>query len=245
MRSHDETKHTTMQQAIERTRRAHPTLEHGFFEALERGELGRDGFVAAQIQFLPAVAYFSRPMMALAARLSDAELRRPLVENAWEEHGEEDLSLAHEQTFQVLLERLGVEVGALDREAAWPGVRAFNASLMGVCAHEPAPTAMAALGMIEDLFAGMSGQLGRAILSRGWLGPDELIHYGLHEELDVEHAEAFYAPLRARWEADDQARAQIERGLELGAHMLWWLFDELYAAAQAEVGPRSAPRLAG
>lgn len=222
----------TMQQAIEATRDRHVIEEHAYFRALASGRLDREAFLITQVNFLEAVAYFSRPMMALAARIPDGRARWPLIENSYEEHGEGSMREAHERTFLELLERLGVATGELDRTAHWPGVRAFNNALMGTCASESPWLGMAALGMIEDLFSQISGELGRAIVARGWLEADQLIHYGLHEVLDVEHAEAFYAPLRERYEDDPDARRAIDAGLALGAHMLWWLYDELLASAK-------------
>lgn len=114
-------------------------LNNRYFSALEDGTMSREMFQETQRQFYFAVRYFSRPMAALMARMPGSALRRSLIHNLSEEHGyvEEkemfDPALAHDMTFLRFLETLGVgreEMSRLREDAA---VRAFNASLMGVC----------------------------------------------------------------------------------------------------------------
>ena len=203
-------------------------LSNPYFEALREGSFEREDFVETQIQFLFAVVFFSRPMMALAGRMPRPEMRLELLHNAHEEHGEGNLSLSHERTFLMLLERLGVVPEAIERRALWPQVRAFNTALAGVCVLDDVLTAMATLGIIEDLFAGISAELGRAIVARGWLSGAELVHYATHELLDVEHAEGFYRQLDGPWAAHPRHAYQIEQGLELGAMIFLRMYEDLH-----------------
>ena len=61
-------------------------------------------------------------------------------------------------------------------------------------------------------------------VANGWLPADRLIHYGVHETLDVKHADDFFEVLQASWHDTRQARYYIEQGLLMGA----FLFDSLY-----------------
>lgn len=223
---------------------AHTIFDRPFFSALSANAFSREDFVETQIQFLHAVVYFSRPMLALAARLPSAAWRAPLLENADDEHGAGDFTRTHEQTFLALLRVLGVEAPQIDERAMWPEVRAFNTALMGACALDDPLTGLAMLGMIEDMFAGISGFLGEAIIMRGWAAREELVHYCVHEQLDLEHAEDFYRPLRAAWDTSARAAYQITQGLELGAYIFMQLYDGLFAARARRVtrdvrGPHS------
>jgi pyrroloquinoline-quinone synthase len=184
---------------------------------LSDGSFEREDFVETQIQFLHAVVYFPRPMAVLAARLPRPEQRLSLLENVQDEHGGGDLTGSHERTFLTLLERLGVSSSGIDRRAQWPEVRAFNSTLLGVCAHDDLPTALALLGVIEDLFSGIAAQIGRLIVERGWLRVEELTHYPTHEVLDLGHAEGFYRLIEPLTRTDSRAAYQVEQGLELGA----------------------------
>jgi hypothetical protein len=203
-------------------------LEGPYFTALRDGTMAREDFVETQVQFAHAVFFFSRPMMVLAARVSNPTVRLPLLANVGDEHGEGDLSMSHEATFTRFLERLGVEKDAPWQRPLWPEVRAFNTVLAGVCTLDDVPTAMATLGIIEDLFAGISSAIGQAVVARGFLSADALVHYKTHEELDELHAEGFYAPLRERFASDEAFRYQVQQGLELGATVFLGLYRGLY-----------------
>ena len=54
-------------------------LENAYFVALRDGSMTRDDFVETQVQFAHAVFFFSRPMMVLAGRVSNPEVRLPLT----------------------------------------------------------------------------------------------------------------------------------------------------------------------
>lgn len=203
-------------------------LENPYFVALRDGSMTRDDFVETQVQFAHAVFFFSRPMMVLAGRVSNPEVRLPLLENVDDEHGDGDLSMSHEATFTRFLERLGVPKDELWKRPLWPELRAFNTVLAGVCTLDDVPTALATLGIIEDLFASISTEIGRAVVTRGFLEQASLVHYKTHEELDVLHAEGFYVPLRSRYATDETFRYQVEQGLELGATIFLGLYRGLY-----------------
>jgi pyrroloquinoline quinone (PQQ) biosynthesis protein C len=218
--------------------------QHRYFASLEDGSFERDDFVETQIQFLFAVVFFSRPMAILAARLPRPELRLSLLSNVGDEHGGGDLRLSHERTFLTLLERLNVSRADIERRALWPEVRAFNTCLAGVCAMDDVYTAVAVLGIIEDLFAGLSARLGKGIVARGWLEAEAMIHYDLHAELDVDHAEDFYRLIEVPYEQDPRHAYQVEQGLELGACVFLGMYEGLYRARGRRVersvtGPHS------
>ncbi len=192
--------------------------DHPYFAALRDGTFGHDDFVATQAQFLFAVDFFPRPMRALLGRGPLA--REALVDNLADEAGRGDPAAAHGATFRELLRRLG----ACEPAAPWPEVRAFNATLLAVCEHEPPAMGLAMLGMIEDLFAGFSAQIGEALVARGWLPAGALVHYATHERLDPAHAEGFYRPAFA------VGGPEVRAGLELGAYVFLRLYRDLFEA---------------
>lgn len=205
-------------------------LESPYLRALRSGALSREGFIASQIQFLHAVVHFSRPMAALAGRVHDASTRRMLLDNIRDELGGGEPSQSHERTFYELLARLGVAAEQVARHPQDPAVLAFNAALDGVCGTGDPLVALAVLGMIEDLFAAISMDIGRSIVSRGWLSRERVTHYPTHAELDLAHAEGFYRHLEGPYTASPQQARAIERGLELGAYVFLRLYEDLYRA---------------
>lgn len=201
-----------------------------YLRALHDGSLSREDFIETQIQFLFAVVFFSRPMAVLAGRLPRPEMRISLLHNVGDEHGEGDLSLSHERTFLELLERLGISSADIERRALWPEVRAFNTSLAGLCTLDDTLTGLAALGVIEDLFAGISASIGRGIIERGWMEETQVVHYATHEALDVSHADGFYRELDGPYATHPRHRYQIEQGLELGAYVFLRMYEDLHRA---------------
>lgn len=233
-----------MRNAIDSIKRRHDVQRNPYLVALVDGSMSREDFVETQIQFLFAVVFFSRPMAALAGRLPRPQMRIPLLENIRDEHGDGHLTVCHENTFLELLERLGVERNDIDARALWPEVRAFNTTLTGLCSLDDALTGLSALGMIEDMFAGISATIGRGIVARGFLPESMIVHYTTHERLDVQHAEAFYSGLYENYASHPRLRYQIDQGLELGAYIFSTLYEGLYRARSRRVlrevrGPHS------
>ncbi len=224
--------------------RVDPVGQSPYFRTLRDGSMTREQFVETQIQFFHAVIFFSRPMAALVGRIPRPQMRVALLENIGDEHGSGRLTVCHENTFLELLARLGVERAEVDRRALWPEVRAFNAALLGACAHDDVYTGLAALGIIEDLFSGISAEIGQSIAARGWLKRRDIVHYTTHETLDVAHAEGFYASLHEPYERHPRWRYQIDQGLELGAYVFLRLYDDLWRARERQwtrevLGPHS------
>jgi pyrroloquinoline-quinone synthase len=224
--------------------RVDPIGSSPYFRTLRDGSMTKEDFVETQIQFFHAVIFFSRPMAALVGRIPRPQMRLALLENLKDEHGAGRLTVCHENTFIELLARLGVERAEVDRRALWPEVRAFNMALLGTCALDDVYTGLATLGIIEDMFSGISAEIGQSIVARGWLKRRDVVHYATHEVLDVAHAEGFYASLYEPYEQHRRWRYQIEQGLELGAYAFLRLYDGLWTARERRwmrdvVGPHS------
>ena len=163
----------------------------------------------------------------LAAKITRAEHRVEILRNVWEEHGEGNVRLAHSATFRELLARLaGLDDHAIDRRVLWPEVRAFNTTLVGACMLDEWRVGAATLGMIERMFQEMSAAIGGAIVRNGWLPEDRLLHYDLHERLDVRHAHDFFAAVGTDLGPDDAY--YVEQGLLQGAAVFLGLYDALW-----------------
>lgn len=218
-----------MKELIDRVLRESGFRECPYFTKLRDGGFEKEDFVETQIQFYHAVTFFGRPMAALAAKIPGYALRLELVRNVWEEHGEGRLSKTHGATFRELLSRLGgVTAGDIERRSLWPEVRIFNTALSGACVLDEYLVGVAMMGIIERMFSEISAWLGQAIVDRGWLPRRRVVHYRLHEKLDVKHAEDFFDVLRPAWAASAENRYAIEQGLRMGSVLFTGLYDGLY-----------------
>lgn len=199
-----------------------------YFAALADGSMSLAGFRASQREFYHAVRYFPRPMAALLARLPDPAARLDILRNLVEEHGDFRPDRFHANTFARFLDSVGTRPPDPDAGEMAPAVHAFNSVLAAACGVHDPDVGAACLGVIEHAFAGLSAKIGAGVVRRGWVAEGELVHYALHAELDVRHAEEFFAVVESRWD-DPAGRSRVRQGLELGAYA----FDQLYRGLHA------------
>jgi pyrroloquinoline-quinone synthase len=242
------TTHPTLGPLIEAVLEESGYRENPYFRELASGGFSREDFLETQYQFYRVVTFFSRPMAALAAKIPTPELRLEVVRNLWEEHGEGDPARVHGTTFLELLARLRPEAPrplavALEERSQWPECRVFNTLLIGVCGLDEYLPGVGVMGIIERMFAEISAWIGRGIVTRGWLTEERMIHYSLHEELDLKHSGDFFAILEKSWDRSARARYEIEQGLRMGALAFNQLFDGLYRA-RARRAMREPPEAA-
>jgi pyrroloquinoline-quinone synthase len=194
-----------------------------YLQALEDDSMTLESFRRSQEQFFFAVSFFPRPMAALVGRIPNPKARIDILHNLVEEHGEFNEELFHHTTFQRFLRSIGSEPEAIEAAAPAPALRAFNSVLTCACVLDELEVGVACMGIIEYAFAGISATIGRAVVQRGWVRQEDLVHYALHAQIDERHAEEFFAVIEPQW--DNPARRYfIEQGLELGAYA----FDRLY-----------------
>jgi pyrroloquinoline-quinone synthase len=211
-------------------------LQNPYFEALRGGAMALPAFRRSQEQFFFAVTFFPRPMAALVGRIPEPKARLDILHNLVEEHGEFQESAFHHTTFQQFLRTIGSQPERLDGLPLAPGVRAFNSVLTAACVLDELEVGVSCMGIIEYAFAPISALIGRAVVDRGWVRPEELVHYRLHAEIDERHAEEFFAVVEPR-RADPARRYLIEQGLELGAHVFDRLYRDLYQLGQQPAEP--------
>lgn len=201
-----------------------------YFIQLMKKEFDKNDFIETQIQFFSAVTFFSRPMAALAAKIPSPTLRMEIIRNVWEEHGEGDAKKIHGKTFCELLLRLGnIKEADIEKRALWPEVRVFNTTLVGACVLDEYLIGVGMMGMIERMFVYISNLIGQGIVHNGWLTEEEMIHYDLHEVLDLRHSMDFFNVLQPSWEEVGSNHYYIEQGLRMGAEVFNYLYLALYA----------------
>jgi pyrroloquinoline-quinone synthase len=204
-------------------------LHNPYLEALRDGSMDLECFRRTQEQFFFAVTFFPRPMAALVGRIPEPRQRLDILHNLVEEHGEFQEQMFHHTTFQQFLRSIGSNPDTLEALSLWPALRAFNSVLTASCVLDELEVGVGCMGIIEYAFAGISAAIGSAVVRRGWVAKDELVHYKLHAAIDERHAEEFFAVIEPRW--DDPARRYfIEQGLGLGAYIFDRLYRDLYAA---------------
>jgi len=204
-------------------------MRNPYFRDLADGAMSLDDFRRTKEQFFFAVSFFPRPMAALVGRIPDPKMRLDILHNLVEEHGEFDEQRFHHTTFQQFLRTIDSDPAALDALVIWPEVRAFNSVLTTACTLDELEVGVACMGVIEQAFAGISAAIGKAVVDRGWVAVEKLVHYKLHAEIDERHAEEFFAVVERGWQ-DGSRRYFVEQGLELGTYVFDRLYRDLHAA---------------
>lgn len=206
--------------------------ENPYLRALNDGQMSLECFRRSQEHFFFAVTFFPRPMAALVGRIENPRQRLDILHNLVEEHGEFDERFFHHTTFQQFLRTLGSDPEQAAKRPVPTPLRAFNSVLTASCVLDELEVGVACMGIIEYAFAGISAAIGKAVVDRGWVKSDELVHYKLHAEIDERHAEEFFAVIEDRWD-DPQRRYYIEQGLSLGAYIFDRLYRDLYISSRA------------
>jgi pyrroloquinoline-quinone synthase len=211
-------------------------LHNPYLDALTDGSMTSECFRRTQEQFFFAVTFFPRPMAALVGRIPDPRQRIDILHNLVEEHGEFEEQCFHHTTFQQFLRTLGSQPERLSSLSVWPALRAFNSVLTASCVLDELEVGVGCMGIIEYAFAGISAAIGKAVVQRGWVTADRLVHYKLHAAIDERHAEEFFAVIEPLWD-DERRRYYIEQGLELGAYSFDRLYRDMYVAGREEKAP--------
>jgi len=215
-------------------------MANPYFRDLQNGTMPLEAFRRTQEQFFFAVTFFPRPMAALVGRIPDPKQRLDVLHNLVEEHGEFNEQCFHHTTFQQFLRTLDCNSEKLNDLIIWPEVRAFNSVLTTACVLDELEVGVACMGIIEQAFADISALIGRAVVERGWVTSEKLVHYKLHAEIDERHAEEFFAVVEAGWQ-NGTRRYFVEQGLELGTYIFDRLYRDMHAAATRKPKFRSDP----
>lgn len=216
-------------------------MDNPYLRALSDNAMSLERFRRSQEQFFFAVTFFPRPMAALVGRIPHPRRRLDILHNLVEEHGEFDEAHFHHNTFQTFLRSIGCDPEKLATMPVAPQLRAFNSVLTAACVLDELEVGVGCMGIIEHAFAGISARIGQAVVKNGWVASEELVHYKLHAEIDMRHAEEFFAVVEPLW--DNPARRYfIEQGLDLGAYIFDRLYRDLLTISAIEPRTDRTPR---
>lgn len=207
--------------------------ENPYFKTLCSGEMSKQQFLSSQIEFAPMVYFFSRPMAQVIANVPEAAPRVALVGNLWEEHGQGVMEKVHGKTISILIDRLGGDSSRVDMSKPSPNARVFNETLRSVSSFEDYRFAASMFAGIERTFVDISTMIFQSIVDGGWLKPSQITHYGLHKELDIEHAEDFLKVVDKDW-SQPQFQPLIKDGVRFGCHLFANTYVGFYNNMAAE-----------
>jgi pyrroloquinoline quinone (PQQ) biosynthesis protein C len=200
--------------------------EEVFFISLHNGTMTKEQFIKTQYQFYHAVVNFVAPLFFVAGNTPAYDQRIKIIKNLWEEHGEGDIANTHVATFDEFLRRLTNSEVKHQRSLA--AVNLFNRTLNETSKNDYYLKSIAMLGMIELMFSDISHFIGSALIERGWMTSKEIIHYKVHKDLDVIHAQDFFDIIEKEMVIPNQ---EIEKGLLLGRDTFLNFYHGLFSEA--------------
>jgi len=197
-----------------------------YFKSLANGTMSFDVFKKSQTNFYNAVCYFSRPLFVLCSRMESYSERLNILENIFDEHGNGDIDKAHGKTYKQYLINLGVKKQKIKKNEFHISVKNFFSKVDNVVKNDDPQKAIAMYGIIEDRYTIISSIIAKTLLKKKWLNESELVHYLVHEEIDMYHSKLFYDLIEKKW-LEHSSNIQIKKGLNLGNELVLKLFNEL------------------
>jgi pyrroloquinoline-quinone synthase len=153
--------------------------------------------------------------------------RLKIVENLWEEHGNGDYRKIHGKTILTFIDNIGGNSTSLDDKNADFIVRSFNSTLKGVAAFDDYRSSAAFFAGIERMFVEVSEAIVLSVIKHKWMEKDDITHYGLHKEIDIQHAEDFLKVVEPEWEKDE-TKTLVKRGIQQGMHVFIGVYRGFY-----------------
>ena len=189
--------------------------------------MDKERFKETQIGILDAVEFFSKPMFVISSKLDSYEDRYYIIRNILDEHGNGQIEKAHGNTFRQYLFSLGATEKQVNNRKPSQAAVKYNSILMECSLKSSTMKSIAMMGIIEERYSKISATIVKEILKKKWVSKDNLYHYSLHEELDVEHAHGFYDIIKGGWK-DINSKEEIKKGLSLGNSMILNLYNGIY-----------------
>ena len=217
-------KQYTVDLAVALVQKSYHLKNHLYFQWMRNPKTTRDGFRQSQVPFRYAAESHAQALAAVLAHIPHVDLRMKLARNVAYEHGMGKEQATNKGRFVGYLRQLG----ATDEEIALPcpvEVRAFAQSILNFALISPYEAGAAMVGIIEILFVSVSLMTKEAVLDREWITDGSEL-YSLHEESDLEHAQALLELAEPGWTAP-RTRDNIAQGILLGAHWVWTLYNQL------------------
>ena len=187
--------------------------------------MDKERFKETQIGILDAVEFFSRPMFIISSKLDSYEDRYCIIRNILDEHGNGEIKKAHGNTFRQYLFSLGATEKQIKNRKPNQAAVKYNNILMECSLNSSTMRSVAMMAIIEERYSKISATIVKEILKKKWISKENLYHYSLHEELDVEHAQGFYNIIKGGWE-DINLKEEIKKGLSLGNSMILNLYND-------------------
>ena len=219
-----------MKEFIKDIKRKNPLEQCPFFKDILDNNISLNEFKRVQYNFYPAITFFSKPMFMICSKMNDYNLRWKILENIIDEHGAGIEKENHGSTFKTYLVNLGLNCDKINLEEINHHTLNFNTVLMQECTKGHWVKGVAMIAIMEDVYVDISKIIYDFLINNNHLDKNKIVHYKLHEEIDIKHSEDMYDILSDYWNKDT-FNQNIKDGLYKGNNILLKLFSNLYSDA--------------
>jgi pyrroloquinoline-quinone synthase len=199
-------------------------LKHPFYQDWQAGKLSRESLQLYAAQYYRHVEAFPKHLRVLAAR-TEGPIREIVLENLAEE---ENPSRPHPQLWREFAETLGVSEEDISCCPALPGTQAVVETFREIVGDRSVPEAVAALYAYEAQVPEIAATKIDGL--KKFYGIDSekgLAYFGVHQEADKAHREAWRGWLQEHAAGNDE---EILATTNEALDALWGVLDAVHCA---------------
>lgn len=202
-------------------------LDHPFYREWNEGKLSLDRLREYARQYHHFESAFPTLLSAVHSRCEDRFVRQVILRNLWdEEHGPEN----HLALWLRFCEGIGLSAEDVLASEPFPETRSLVDGFRAACFTRPVVEGVAALYAYESQVPAIAERKIDGLKRHyGIKNERTLAFFTVHREVDLEHAEAERAALRAAVRTPDDAHA-AEVACRASAERLWLFLDGAHRA---------------
>lgn len=199
-------------------------LSHPFLKRINDATLTKEQLQYFARQYGVYCQAFPRFLAAVAAAIKEDELRYPLIENLWEEHGEGKLEKSHRMLFYKFAQSLGLSKEDIRNAEPLSSTHICVEYMMNMCQEGPFLQGLGALGPGTEFFTSEEYSLiVDGLRKYDWLGEDAIEFWWIHIGLDDHHYHDMIEPFRIFLDNEENRKLianGAKRAIEL--ELLFW-----------------------
>ncbi len=199
-------------------------LQHPFYQAWSNGQLTRDELREYAAEYWHHVSAFPTYLSALHSRLSDAPLRRTVLENLADEEGL-PAGRPHSDLWMDFATGMGATPDSVCNRELQPETAALIAHFRAAMQTESAAAALAALYAYEFRVPAIARTKAEGLKQHYSADTSTARYFTLHQTADVHHASVWRSAIDAELAAHPE---QTEAALDAAEHTaaaLWSTLD--------------------
>ncbi len=174
---------------LEEDIRVHPALHHPFLEKFRQGKLSLDRIRIFARQYYLYSRWFSRYLAAIAANIPDEGPRAFLIENLYQEYGEENNFDAHPAIFRRFMNALRLDPHEVEETEPLPEMRLFIHEYLFTSKEGHFLESLGAIGPgTESIVPYIYRPIYEGLKKEPSLNEADIEFFSLHMTLDIEHS---------------------------------------------------------